>query len=292
MDQESLPALIGRYVQLTANGTGFIGKCPMHNDDGKSLRVDDKSWRCLQCGAHDGQADAVGWLMAWGQCSREEAEHQLSNGGLPASIPVQVPALKKLPFWGGWALDKMPDARVWVHDENAGVEKGREYFPERVHLGIITGAPLDDVAQLQKRECILLPVNREYSMERMDRLAAALYSQGHLKVKWIDPRSQQDNWSWPLGMGKDEAVEFAKKHVLTYPNGLIAQLGLERDPVTVEVMGSNSIQPAINAAPARLKDCHRIGGRLRIGHRRLKRPQEQPRRCPNGLRLRLPPHPI
>lgn len=223
MDQESLPALVSRYVQLKANGKGFVGRCVFHDDDGESLRVDEKSWRCLACGAHDGQADAAGWLMAWSQCSREEAEHQLSNGGLPEVIPIQVPALKKLPFWGDWALHKMPDARVWIHDNNDGVLAGRDFYPTRVHLGIVSGAPLDDVAQLAKRECILLPVNREYSMERMDALAAALYAAGHLKVKWIDPRSQEDNWSWPLGMGKDEAVEFAKKHVLTYPDNAAPQ---------------------------------------------------------------------
>ena len=73
MDQESLPALVSRYVQLKANGKGFVGRCVFHADDGESLRVDEKSWRCLQCGAHDGQSDAAGWLMAWSQISREEA---------------------------------------------------------------------------------------------------------------------------------------------------------------------------------------------------------------------------
>ena len=82
----------------------------------------------------------------------------------------------------------------------------------------------------------------------MDALAAALYAAGHAKVKWIDPRSREDNWSWPLGMGKDEAVEFAKKHVLTYPNNAAPQ-GEDRVPGDVSLAGPASA-PASHLAGA------------------------------------------
>jgi predicted P-loop ATPase len=215
---ETLIATVGRYLPLKQNGAGCVAKCPFHNDDGESLRVDEKSWRCIACGSHDGGlGDAAGWLMCWSQCSREEAEQLLGNGELPELIPIQTQPLKQLPFWGWRWLDKLPGARCWIHENPEGVHGGREFYGERVHLGTIEGRPWDDLSIVAGRECILLPINREYSMERMDALAAALYAAGHAKVKWIDPRTQEDNWSWPLGMGKDEAVEFAKKHVRTYP---------------------------------------------------------------------------
>src|SRR6267154_1195036 len=234
---ETLIATVGRYLPLKQNGAGCVAKCPFHNDDGESLRVDDKSWRCVACGSHDGGlGDAAGWLMCWSQCSREEAEQLLGNGELPEPIPIQTQPLKQLPFWGWRWLDKLPGARCWIHERTEGVHGGREYYEQRVHLGLIDGRPWTDLSLLAGRECILLPVNRESSMERMDALAAALYAAGHKVVKWIDPRGQEDSWAWPLGMGKDEAVEFAKKHVLTYPPSNAAP-----DPAIASISSSQGL---------------------------------------------------
>jgi hypothetical protein len=207
VDQQSLPALVSRYIQLKANGAGFVGKCVFHDDDGESLRVDEKSWRCLNCGAHDGQSDAAGWLMAWSQCSREDAEHQLSNGGLPEVIPIQVPPLRKLPFWG-WKpwLKELPKALVWIHETAAGVHAGRELFPDRVHLGICQGCSLDDLSLLPASDMrgtgdklrpgeyvVLVPINRESSFEKMDDLARRFYAAGHNKVRLINLAGRYPN---------------------------------------------------------------------------------------------------
>ena len=247
--QESLPVLVSRFTSLKQNGAEAHGKCPFHADEGESLRVGD-TWRCVACCEQEiNGTDGIGFLMSWSGCSRAEAEHQLSNGGLPEVIPIQVPPLKKLPFWGGPFLNKMPDARVWIHDSGVeGVHAGRDFYPMRVHLGITYKADLSDVSQLTQpklRECILLPRNVESSLERMDALAAALYAAGHKVVKWIDPRGQEDNWAWPLGMGKDEAVKFAKKHVLTYPNNAAPQENEARVP-SVALAGPMPA-PATNA---------------------------------------------
>jgi len=168
-------------------------------------------------------------------------------------LPIQVPALKKLPFWGGWALDKLPTARVWIHDGGAdAVHAGRDFYPLRVHLGIVYKADLSDVSQLTQpklRECILLPRNVESSLERMDALAAALYAAGHKIVKWIDPRGQEDNWSWPGQLGKEEAVEFAKKHVRIYPNNAVTQQGEIATPAPSSDAIANVAITAAVAAP-------------------------------------------
>jgi archaellum biogenesis ATPase FlaH len=186
--------------------------------------------------------------MSWGNYSQEEAASKLGNGGLDSLpvMPVQVEPLRRLPFWGWRWLDKLPGARCWIHETESGVHGGREFYETRVHLGLIEGRSWNDLSIVSGRECILLPVNREYSMERMDALAAALYDSGHTKVKWIDPRSQEDNWSWPLGMGKDEAVEFAKKHVRTYPQ--INAASLDAKPLGADVNLPDDAAPS-NAAP-------------------------------------------
>lgn len=204
--QESLPSLISRYVPLKQNGAGCVAKCPFHNDDAESLRVDQKSWRCLNCGMHDGQSDAAGWLMAWGQITREEAEHQLSNGGLPDVIPIQIPPLKPLPFWGWPFLRKLPKALVWIHETETGVRTGREIFTDRVHLGMRHGASLDDLSMLPASDkrgtgdnlrpgeyIVLIPINRESSFEKMDDLARRFYAAGHNKVRLINLAGKYPN---------------------------------------------------------------------------------------------------
>jgi predicted P-loop ATPase len=158
--------------------------------------------------------------MSWGNYSQEEAASKLGNWGLDSLpvMPVQIEPLRRLPFWGWRWLDKLPGARVWIHESADGVHGGREFYGERVHLGLIKGRSWNDLSIVDERECILLPIRRESSFESMDLLASKLYAAGHLKVKYIDVSNQEDMWSWPGQFNKEQARAFAVAHAKTYPN--------------------------------------------------------------------------
>lgn len=195
---QSLVEVVSRFLPLTANGGEAHGRCVFCSDERPdSLRVGDTAWRTLCCEEHCvTSSDAAGFLMSWSGCSREDALHQLGNGGLPEQIPVQVPPLRRSCLWGIKALLNQPDALVWIHWNPESVYLGREHFPDRVHLGLCN-RPFDDLSFLPPTEkrgttgrpgeyCILFPINTEASRERMDELASILYANGHKKVRWVD----------------------------------------------------------------------------------------------------------
>jgi len=221
---QSLVALVSRFQPLRKNGNECIGPCCFCGSAAEdSLKVGDVAWRTICCCAQEENgSDRIGWLMSWSGCTREEAAAKLGNGGLPESIPVRIPALRTLPFWGAPWLDKLPGARVWIHERPEGVHGGREFYPERVHLGIVTDPVWGNLSQVKERECILLPINLEASFERMDALAARLYAAGHSKVKYIDVHDQEDMWSWPGQLDKEQARAFAVAHAEPYPNTVLS----------------------------------------------------------------------
>lgn len=197
--QESLPVLVSRFTSLKQNGAEAHGKClwcATEADD--TLKVSDTAWRTICCCEQEVNGnDATGFYMSFAGVSRENAQAALSNGPLPEPAPVQAAPLRQLPFWGWRWLDKLPQARVWVHWNAEGVHLGRKHFPDRIHLGTISGRSLDDLSILPASAvrgpsgrageyCVLLPVNTEASREYMDKLAYLLYRNGHKKVQWID----------------------------------------------------------------------------------------------------------
>lgn len=229
--ESPLVALVSRFLTLRKNGNECIGPCCFCGSAvGDSLKVGETAWRTTCCCAQEENgSDSVGWLMSWSGCTREEAAAKLGNGSLPEPLPIQIPALRALPFWGNPWLDKLPGARVWIHERPEGVHGGREFYPERVHLGIVTEPVWGNLSQVKGRECILLPLNLEASFERMDALAARLYATGHTKVKYIDVHDQEDMWSWPGQLDKEQARAFAVAHAKPYPNtALLAPNAPER----------------------------------------------------------------
>lgn len=228
-DARSLVEVVSRFLPLKQNGAECHARCCFHADEGESLRV-GLTWRCLGCAENEvNGSDAAGFLMSWSGCSRDEAEHQLGNGGLPPAMPVQVQPLRRACFWGLRALLDSPkgiNAIVWVHWVADGVHFGREHLAEgRVHLGLCSGRPIDDesISLLDGRSCILIPDNRESSFERMDELASKLYAAGHAKVRYVRVQDQEDCYTWPSGLTPEQALTFVQEHVSTYPNNGAAQ---------------------------------------------------------------------
>lgn len=222
-ETKSLVELVSRFIPgLKKNGNEFEGHCAFCESEPETatLKVGEVSWRALCCGQHEiNGADAIGFYMSWAQCTREEATYKLGNGSLPEPFAVQVPALKRLPFFGWQELAKEPDWRVWIHDSGAAVEAARELVPSRVHLGLIAGRDWQlDI--LKGRQVILVPRNEEGSIATMARLADCLYDAGHETVRWIDPRGMEEYWTLADakadGWDSKQTLTWASKHSLVY----------------------------------------------------------------------------
>lgn len=228
-EPQSLVEVVSRFVpDLKRNGHEATSRC-FWCSDGRpdSFKVGDTAWRTNCCGQQEvNGADGPGFLASWLQCSREDAEHKLSNGGLPEPMPVQVPPQRQAFFWTVKALLDNPSPIVWIHWTSDGVHFGREHLSEgRVHLGLCSGRPIDDesISLLDGRSCILIPDNRESSFERMNELAQKLYAAGHTKVRYVKVAGQEDCWAFPGQLSPTDALAFVQANVSTYPNNGAAQ---------------------------------------------------------------------
>src|SRR5437879_3473278 len=186
-----LPEFISRFVPLVKEGNEARSKCPFcDSGDERSLRVGANWWKSYCCNSDDlNGGDAPGFYACWTDTDRATAIAKLGNGaGLPdAKAITQVP-LKRLPYWGGWALDKpaLKDKAVWIHELSGAVLVWRELVPERVHIGLIAGASTQDWSQLDGRRCVLVPENNPMGRVLMQRLAATLYHAGHKQVMCLE----------------------------------------------------------------------------------------------------------
>ena len=181
---------ISRFIPLSKEGNEHGGRCPFHSDQSRSLKIGANGWRCSACGSHElAGNDSIGFFACWTDSTREQAIAALGNGaGLPEAKPVEQRPLKQLPFWGWRHLDKMPKAKVWIHELSGSVLCWRELLPDRVHLGLIRGQShsAENLAIVAGRSCVLVPEPTPGGRLRMSILASELQQAGHEKVQWID----------------------------------------------------------------------------------------------------------
>jgi len=73
-----LVALIQEKVALVRNGTEYMGCCPLHDDNGSSLRVSPEKqiYKCFSCGAG---GDAISWVVKSGKVTFDNAVETLAN---------------------------------------------------------------------------------------------------------------------------------------------------------------------------------------------------------------------
>lgn len=256
-----LVQFISRFLPLRKEGNQHEGCCAFHDDDAHSLKISGNAWRCVACGSHEiAGTDAVAFYACWTSTSREEAAAALGNGaGLPDAKPITQVPLKRLPFWGGWALDKpqLRDKAVWIHDLSGSVLIWRELMPERVHLGIIQGQSWDKpgmLGQLAKRKCVLVPENNPASRVTMQRLAAALYRAGHEKVMRLDIGIDERFGTRELPGAGDDVLKWAKVRSVAYPHpdmvNAAPQAGQDQTPTpSQEGRAAGLAVAAPNAAP-------------------------------------------
>src|SRR5258708_36225037 len=221
LSHTNLAEFISRFLPLHEEGNGVAGRCCFCSDDGNSLKIGSKGWRCGNCCEQEvtAPADAIGFYASWCQCSREEASAKLGNGaGLPDAQPIAQVPLRKLPFWGWRELEKQPDKAAWIHDLSGSVLVWRQLVPERAHLGIIQGRRWEQLGIVAPpRRVVLVPENNPTSRVKMQQLAAALYRAGHAQVMCLDLGVTEDGTRGLPGPS-DEPLKWAKARSKPYPH--------------------------------------------------------------------------
>src|SRR5260221_9367671 len=241
-----LGEFVSRFVQLHKDGSSQLrARCPFcDSGDAESLAVSTE-WRSFCCNSHDLHgADQIGFYACWTNSDRIEAAAKLGNGaGLPDAKPVEQVPLKRLPYWGGWALEKphLKDAVVWIHELSGAVLVWRKLAPERVHLGLIHGESTRNWSELAKRRIVLFPEANTQSRERMANLAGCLYLAGHKQVMCLDPGLDERFGTRLLPEPGEDVLKWAKAHSERYPTPNELYAAPEPQP---EVEQRPSVAPA------------------------------------------------
>src|SRR5258708_9678875 len=236
-----LGQFVSRFTALHTSGAELRGHCPFcDSGDADSLAVSTE-WRSYCCNSHDLHgADQIGFYACWTNTDRIDAAAKLGNGaGLPDAKPVEQVPLKRLPYWGGWALEKphLKDAVVWIHELSGAVIMWRKLAPERVHLGLIHGESTRNWSGLAERRIVLFPEANAQSRERMATLAGCLYLAGHKQVMCLDPGLDERFGTRLLPEPGEDVLKWAKAHS-------------ERYPTPNELYAAPEPQPVPSVAPA------------------------------------------
>src|SRR5258708_1275546 len=216
-----LGQFVSRFTALHTSGAELRGHCPFcDSGDADSLAVSTE-WRSYCCNSHDLHgADQIGFYACWTNTDRIDAAAKLGNGaGLPDAKPVEQVPLKRLPYWGGWALEKphLKNAVVWIHELSGAVLVWRKLAPERVHLGLIHGESTRNWSELAKRKIVLFPEANAQSRARMADLAGCLYLAGHKQVMCLDPGLDERFGTRLLPEPGEDVLKWAKAHSERYP---------------------------------------------------------------------------
>lgn len=128
--------VIGRYVQLQKRGSEFYGVCPFHNDDHKSLQVNEQKqiFKCFPCGAG---GDVMDFLQkhgkSWSETIKELQDPNNVEGSAYAGEKKQIQRAPVIEW-----KNAVPDNEsVDIRHYNFGVPA--RVWPYRNADGIIIG---------------------------------------------------------------------------------------------------------------------------------------------------------